>query len=75
MEDLRFSDIPKNDYMNFKTVIFFSLTYTHEFRFQLRDTFFHCLKPFSGVSFQSDPRSQDPFLILGNTRFHNQFYI
>ena len=58
--------------MNFKTVIFF-LSHTHKFRFQLRDTFFHCLGPFSEFSFLSNPHSQDPFLILGNTRFHNRF--
>ena len=30
---------------------------------------------FSGFSFQSNPHNVDPFLILGNSRFHNRFYI
>ena len=48
--------------MNFKTVGFFlSHTYKHKFRFQLRDTFFHCFSPFSGFSFQSNPHSEDLF--------------
>ena len=59
--------------MNFKTVIFF-LSHIHKFRFQHKDTFFECLSPFSGFSLQSNPHSEDPFLILGNTRFHNRFY-
>ena len=61
--------------MNFKTVIFFSHTHTHKFHFQLGDTVFHYLSPFSGFSFQSNPHSEDPFLMLGNTRFHNRFYV
>ena len=53
----------------------FSHTHTHKFRFQLRDIFLHCLSPFSGFYFQLNPHSENPFLILGNTRFHIQFYI
>ena len=53
----------------------FSVTHTHKFGFQLRDTPFHCLNLFSGFSFQSNPHREDPFLILGNTRFHNWFHI
>ena len=54
---------------------FLSHTQTQIFHFQLMDTFFHCLSHFSGFSFQSDPHSENPPLIFGNTRFHNQFYI
>ena len=63
--------------MNFKTVIFFlSPTHdTHKFHFQLRDTFFHWLSPFSEFFFETNPYSKDPFLILGNTRFHSRFYV
>ena len=47
--------------MNFKTVVFFlSHTHTHKFLFQLKDTFSHCLSPFSGFCFQSNPHSEDP---------------
>ena len=31
------------------------------------DTFFHCLSSFSEFSRQSNPHSEDLFLILGNT--------
>ena len=43
-------------------------THTHKFCFQLRDTSFHCISPFSGFPFQSNPHSEDPFLILGNKK-------
>ena len=55
--------------MNWKTVIF-CLRHAQKFGFQLKGTFFHCLNPFLGFSFQSNPHSADPFLILRNTRFH-----
>ena len=58
-----------------KLLFFFSHTHTHKFHFQLGDTVFHYLSPFSGFSFQSNPHSEDPFLMLGNTRFHNRFYV
>ena len=61
--------------MNLKTVNFFSLTHTHKFRFQVRATFFHCLIPFSGFSFQSNPHSEDPSLILENLKLRNRFYM
>ena len=69
----------KNDNSNFKAVIF-SLSHTdtkiRKFHIKLMDTFFlHCLSPFSGFSFQSTPRSEDLFLSLRNTRFHNWFYM
>ena len=62
---------------NLKIVAFFSslTTLTPKFRFRLRDTFFHCLIPFSGFSFQLNPHSEDLFLILGNARFDYRFYI
>ena len=31
-------------------------------------------QPFSGFLFQSNPHTEDLFLILRNTRFHNRFY-
>ena len=37
-------------------------TWSDKFRFQLRYTFFHCLSPFSGFSFQSNPHI--PFWFL-----------
>ena len=49
--------------------LFFSL------RFQFRDTFFHCFSLFSEFFFQSNPHSEDPFLVLGNSRFHKRFFI
>ena len=36
---------------------------------------FQLVSPFSGFSFQSNPHSEDPFLILGKTGFHNRLYI
>ena len=67
----------KSDYSNFKAVNCFSPshTQTHKFRFQLMDTFFHCLSSFLGFYSQSNPHSVDIFLILRNTSFHNRFYI
>ena len=64
-------------YLKIIKLLFFFLSHTHtyKFRFQLRDTFFHCLSPCSGFSFQSNPHSEDLFLILGNTGFHNRFCI
>ena len=53
-------------------LLFFSFSHTHadkqihKFRFQLMDTFFHCLSFFLGFSSQSNPH-------LGN--FHSWFYI
>ena len=52
----------KMNYMNFRTVVF-SLTLIHKFCFQVRDTFFYCLS-LSGFFFQSNPHSEDPFLII-----------
>ena len=67
----------KDDYSDIKAVncFFSSHTQIHKFRFQLIDTFFHYLSPFSGFSSQSNPHNEDLFLILRNTKFHNQFYI
>ena len=56
-------------------LFFFSHTPSHKVRFQLRDTFFHCLSLFSEFFFQSNPHSEDPFLVLGNSRFHKRFFI
>ena len=36
------------------------------------DTFFYSLSPFSGFCSQSNPHSEDPFLIFKNTSFHNR---
>ena len=60
-----------------KNCCFFSLshTHTHKFRFRLTDTFFHCLSPFSEFPFQSNPQIEDPFLILGSTRFQYRLCI
>ena len=52
-----------------------SNTQINKFRFQLMDTFFHCLSTFSGFSSHSNPHSKGLFLILRITRFHNRFYI
>ena len=38
------------------------------------DTFFHCLRSFSGFSSQSNPHSEDLFLTVRNARFPNLFY-
>ena len=56
-----------------------SLTHTHtqiyKSCFQLMDAFFHCVNSFPGCSSWSRPWSENLFLILGNTRLHNRFYI
>ena len=67
--EIYISYIPLNDYVDFKTVIFFSLTHIHI------NTLFHCLSPFSGFSFQSNQHSEDLFLILGNTQDHCFYFI
>ena len=58
-------------------LLIFSPSHTrkHKFCFQLMDTFFHFLNPFSGFSSQSNPHSKNLFLILRNKRFHNRFYM
>ena len=58
-------------------LLFFFLSHTqiHKLHYKLMDTLFHCLIPFSGFSFQSNPHNKGRFLILRNTGFHNQFYI
>ena len=53
----------------------FFFSHAQKLHFRLTDTFFHCLSPFSEFSFQSNPNNKDPFLILGNTRFHYRLYI
>ena len=67
----------KNYYISFKLVSFF-LSHTntrHKFRFQLMNTIFHCLSPISGFSFHSNLHTENLFVILRNTKFHNIFCI
>ena len=66
----------KNGYCNFEAVNFFSLpdTQIRKFRSQPMNIFFHCLIPFSGFSSQSNLHSEDVFVILRNTSFHNRLY-
>ena len=55
---------------------FFFLSYTYtQVPLLAQGYFFHCLSTFSGFSLQLNPHSKNPFLILGNTKFHNWFYI
>ena len=72
--EIYISYIPLNDYMDFKTVIFFSHAHTHKYFFPLLQPFFRIFFPIMISIFQSSPYSEDPFLILGNARFHNRFY-
>ena len=59
-----------------KLFIFFSPPHTNtQILLSAHGTFFHCLKPFSEFSSQSNPHSKYLFLILRNTRFHNRFYM
>ena len=59
---------------NLKIVNFFlSHTYT-QMSFPAQGYFFSLPQSFFRICFKSNSHSQDPFLILGNTRFHYRLY-
>ena len=56
-----------------KIVVFFSLTHAYrQIPLLAQGYFFQLPQPFFRIFFQ---HSEDPFLILGNTSFFNQFHI